>query len=414
MLRPISMVISLSLCALGVWLAANAGISRLYARHSLLTGSLDSANRSVELEPADPESYRARATLFTGRGELDEAVRNLERAAHLRPRDYFLWQQLGSVRDQSGDRQGALEAFRQSVLLAPYYVQPRWHLGNLLVRMGREEEGLAELRRAVRIDKSLLPALIDLAFGIYGRDAKAVERAVQPQPPAGALLLARSFARHGNAASAIEIFRQYKNAADDDRRALLLELIRARQFAEAYEVWRSFRDDDGIAHGVAIFNDGDFESNAPWNDQGFGWQIAGDVHEVSIAVDANHARSGKQSLRFVFDGNYEPSQPLVSQLILVQPQSRYRLRFSALTKSLTTGGLPVVVVTDADDVEKPVLVESEAVPEETDGWRDFILEFKTLNHSKAVLIALRRRSCTRPPCPIFGQMWLDNFSLEKL
>ncbi|MDX6289252.1 MAG: hypothetical protein QOH42_1051, partial [Blastocatellia bacterium] len=32
----------------------------------------------------------------------------------------------------------------------------------------------------------------------------------------------------------------------------------------------------------------------------------------------------------------------------------------------------------------------------------------------AVYVALERQPCDKSPCPIFGRLWLDNFSLQKV
>ncbi|MCA1607551.1 MAG: tetratricopeptide repeat protein [Acidobacteria bacterium] len=59
-------------------------------------------------------------------GQHDEAIKQFEWASALRPRHYHLWLELGRMRRQAGDQQGALVAFREAVRRAPYYAQPRW------------------------------------------------------------------------------------------------------------------------------------------------------------------------------------------------------------------------------------------------------------------------------------------------
>jgi hypothetical protein len=49
----------------------------------------------------------------------------------------------------------------------------------------------------------------------------------------------------------------------------------------------------------------------------------------------------------------------------------------------------------------------------TDGWLDYTTDFDVPAGSSAIEIRLQRQSCTTNPCPIFGVLWLDKFSLQK-
>src|SRR6266851_680002 len=134
MKRIISTVLASAFCCWGTWQAAKIGFAR----------TLD---------------------------EYAQARDEFQRAAQLRPRDYYLWMLLGVTSDQSGDQEGALRALRQAVALAPSYARPRWQLGNVLLRMGQLDQAFVELRQAAQSNPSLWPNVDDLAWGAYGRDA---------------------------------------------------------------------------------------------------------------------------------------------------------------------------------------------------------------------------------------------------
>ena len=98
-------------------------------------------------------------------------------------------------------------------------------------------------------------------------------------------------------------------------------------------------------------------------------------------------------------------------MVLVQPLAHYELRFWARSENIVSGGLPVVVVIDADS--KNGLGKSEQFPRTTEGWREYSIEFDTGPSTTAIQITLQREGCSAP-CPIFGRLWLDGFSFRKL
>jgi hypothetical protein len=95
----------------------------------------------------------------------------------------------------------------------------------------------------------------------------------------------------------------------------------------------------------------------------------------------------------------------------MDPGARYQLRFAVRAEKLISGGLPVVMVIDANGAR--TIGQSEPFPNQTDGWREFTLDFETDKSVNAVRIALQRQPCNTMPCPIFGRLWLDGFSLRR-
>jgi hypothetical protein len=105
---------------------------------------------------------------------------------------------------------------------------------------------------------------------------------------------------------------------------------------------------------------------------------------------------------------------MLSQLVLAKSGTRYRLRFWARTEGLVSAGLPLITVSDAGLDANQLLAQSEQFPPTSGGWREYNLEFVTGDTTEAVSIRLERRGCPGALCPIFGRVWLDDFSLEKV
>jgi len=376
---------------------------------------MTAADEAVLLAPSDPEAHFARGLAATNAGALDEAIREYERAVALRPRDYYLWLVLADVRDQSGDQDGALAASREAVRLAPFYAKPRWQLGNMLFRAGNPDEAFAELRHAANSDPTLLPAVIDLAWGSSHQDVQFVEATIQPQTDASRLALARFFARHGKSADAVRYFRAAGLVSDKERVSLLNDLLAARQYRDAYDVWLSGHqarvEENG--KGMASIIDGGFEKTLNLEDKGFGWQLSREASNLTFSIDAVEPREGARSLRLDWKGDYNPLAPVLTQLVLVEPKTHYRLRFAARAQGIVTGGLPFVSVKDPASKDDSPLAQSKALPQGTSPWSDYTIEFTTGNDTSAILISLQRLNCGGGPCPIFGNLWLDDFSLQK-
>jgi len=102
---------------------------------------------------------------------------------------------------------------------------------------------------------------------------------------------------------------------------------------------------------------------------------------------------------------------VISQLALVEPNTNYELHFSVRSQDLVSGGLPGVVVTDARS--NSVIGQTGPLPRSTNGWNDFTIDFVSAEGDAVIEIVLQRADCEAPACPIFGHLWIDNFSLQK-
>ena len=392
-----------------VWASGHVALSRLLVKYGTTVADAAVLDAAIALTPTDAETHYARAEVSNFVGQPAEALKEIELAVSLRPRDYILWLELGMTRDQLGDTAGALSAFNESVRLAPYYSQPRWQRGNLLFRVGRYEEAFVDLRNAATSNPDLVPTFVDLAWGASRHDAAVTEQLFQPRTDSAHLALARFLATHGRPADAVTQFKLAHDTSDQMRGELIGQLVGSGGFKQAYELWSS---GPGSAAGSKTIYDGGFEAALRVDEVGFGWRTS---HEpgVSLSVDANQSQSGARSLRVDFSGNSNPGAQIVSQLILTEPATRYKLSFAARTQKIVTGGLPIIVVSEATG-DRRQLGRSVSLPQETSGWQQFAFEFDTGPACEAILISLQRENCTSSPCPIFGSLNLDSFSLDRV
>ncbi|HKS09270.1 MAG TPA: carbohydrate binding domain-containing protein [Pyrinomonadaceae bacterium] len=400
--------IALALIATGACLllmrdAARIGFSRLLTRYALITNSLPAADQAVQITPADPEAHRARALILNRLHRPAEAEASLETATSLRDGPEDLWIELGNTREELGDREGALAAFDRAVRSAPYYAHTHWQRGNLLLRMGRYDEAFADLREAAARNRKYFPNLLDLAWGLTG-DARKTEALLQLQDDNDRLAFARFLASKGRATDVVDQVRLLSAPLSDENKDELVRLLSAsKRFNEAFELWRGRKPEEGIVNGS-------FEEPLVLNKVVFQWSLLQGQPKVKLAVDVYERARGARSLQIAFDGESDPGATLLWQTILIEPGRRYQLKFFVKTKDLVTGGPPRIVLTDA--MNDRIIAKSEPFPSGSGEWSEMNVEFTA--PSQSVVINLIRDNCASTPCPIFGVVWLDDFSLQKL
>jgi predicted Zn-dependent protease len=102
------------------------------------------------------------------RQSLAELLRDRERADQKQVSALELNNQ-GSALEKSGDVRGALERYRAALESAPDHVGIRTNLAVALLKLGQWEEGISQMREALRRD----PGNVDLQKGLEDALAQA-------------------------------------------------------------------------------------------------------------------------------------------------------------------------------------------------------------------------------------------------
>ena len=389
------------------WHSARAGYASLLTANALATGNLGAANSAVGLSPSNPSTHVILGALLEVNDDRAAAISHYQTAVKLRPQDYVLWMQLARGQELEGDSEAAINSGRIAVTLAPFYAQPHWQLGNILVRAGRADGGFSELREAGASDPTLLAGIIDLAWQLSGGKVEYVLQAIQPHTPDAYKALAAYFLRQGRAEEATKMFAAAGNSpTEPERRAYIAQLIAAKKFREAHSLWMIAHPPD--PDGPLMFAAG-FEEETDLDEPGFGWRAPNPAPSLTLSLDNTNPKQGRSSLRVDFNGESNAGAPVISQLVLLEPKTRYQLHLAFRTENLVSGGLPTILIIDPGD--NKVLGQTEALPQTTQGWRDATIDFTTGETTSAIQIALQRKPCSTEQCPIFGKLWLDSFFL---
>lgn len=373
-------------------------------KYAMGVRNVAAANEAVRLSASDAEAHFARAVVLKTSGSV--SLPEFEQAVALRPRDYYLWMELGMAREESNDPAGALTAFNEAVRLAPFYARPLWQRGNLLLRMQRPDEAFADLRKAANSDPDLIPSLIDLSWNLARFDARQAAQLGGLDTPKLHLAFAKYLARMNRPVEALEQRRMAGDMREEEKRELISQLLAVNAFSEAHDVWRN-----GSNMAPLGFYDGGFESSLSLDESGFGWRVSRNLKGATLSVNTGEHQSGAQSLQIEFTGDSVPEQSVVSQLLVVEPATTYRIYFSARSRDIVTGGLPLIRVSEAVG-EKKLLGASRALAQGTSDWQAVEFTFTTASTTRAVTVSLQRQGCSTSPCPAFGALGLDSFSVS--
>jgi len=412
-LRRLFVVVAIGSCLFVIQAAARYGFSQLLMTYALTAGNLPAARKAIQLTPKDAEAHFAGAAVLSLSGTPDQAVIELERAVALRPADYGLWSELGLLRDQTGDTAGALAAFDEAVRRAPFYSQPRWNRGNVLLRRGEYEVAFKDLSQAAQSNPELVPSLIDLAWSISRGDVKLTEQLAQIKDDKMRIAFARFLTRHGKAEEAFTQFADAGNVPDAVRRELVEQLLAKGAFKEAFNIWKRAHGVESAKGAAPSIYDGGFEGPLAFEQRDFSWRVPRSLQATTISLDSSQPHTGSKDLRVEFTGNSNPGTVIVSQVILVEPSRRYKINFASRSQDVITGGQPLVNVSDASGDQKR-LGQSPPLAKGASDWQSYSFEFTTTPTTTAVVLSLQRENCTMSPCPIFGAISLDSFSIEPL
>ncbi|HUS12054.1 MAG TPA: hypothetical protein VMZ30_16435 [Pyrinomonadaceae bacterium] len=388
------------------------GVSQLLVTYALTTGNAAAAKKAIQVSPKDAEAHLAGAGILSLSRAPEQSLIELEQAVALRPADYRLWLELGLVRDQIGDTRGALRAFDEAIARAPHYSQPRWNRGNVLLRSKQYEAGFKDLNQAAKSNPKLIPNLLDLAWGLSRSDVALTEQLVELNGDKMRIAFAKLLARHGRAPEAVAQFVQAHDVSDSIKGELIDQLSAKGAFKEAFVIWKTLHGPQAEAPraGPSIY-DGGFEGPLAFGERGFGWRIPRALQATTISLDSSQPHTGAKCLRIDLNGNANAGW--LSQLILLEPSTRYRINFASRSQDVVSGGLPFVVVTDASEGGKQI-GQSPPLAKGTSDWHVYSIDFTTTEKTSGILLSVQRENCTTSPCPIFGSLSLDSFSVEQL
>jgi tetratricopeptide (TPR) repeat protein len=378
---------------------------------------LETAQLAVAMAPNDPLPHWRLGNIAQTELPPDQiglVVAEYEKAVSLSPNDYRLWMEFGGALEQAGDFEKSEKALREVVNLAPSYAEPRWRLGNLLVRTDRYEAGFAELRLASEANPLFVSQLFNLAWQLYKDDFEQMKAAVGKTPAVRAEF-SRYLVGRGRFDEGLRVWDSLTEAEKRTSRPaadpIISSLIGAQRYHQAMNMWNEIAPGPAYNASLGHILDPGFEDNLAHGPSAvFGWQVQSNS-QVQIGIDGGQGHSGSRSLRLYFQVRSHVDTINVSQLVPVKPNTEYDFECYLKTEKLESAETPVILIVNAPN--DAALAGSAAAPSGNSSWQRVALSFKTGDKTEAIKVKMVRNSCgDSPVCPIFGTVWYDDFDLK--
>jgi hypothetical protein len=407
------------LAILGAWFAVRWYVGNTVAEYApeVTQGGIELARMAVRWAPGDPLTHWRLGSLeektFSAES-LAAAVNEYSEAVRLSPNDYRYWMELGRALESGGDQESSEKALRRAIELAPAYSHPRWQFGNLLLREGKFAEAFNQLGRAAEADDQMRPQVFELAMRVFAGDIDQIAKVACSTPAARA-----QFAVYLVSVQKVDdAMRMWGTITPADRRAQTAvtremddALVKAKQFRAALNLRRELQPDGNLPVAGQIWN-GDFESPLTSSvADPFGWQV-NSRPSAQVTIDSL-GHTGQGSLRIAFKSSSTLEKIHVSQTVVVEPGTQYRLEYYVRTQDLISASTPVLSIVDAAD--GAALAASKPVPSGTNQWEKITLDFTTNPKHDGITIGFNRADCSDTQvCPIFGLVWYDDFILQRV
>ena len=370
---------------------------------------------AAKLAPADPMTSWLQASAGDDGTAVNpvSSLETFEQTVRLAPFDYRWRVDLGRALEQDGQTERGEAEFKRAVELAPSYAYPRWHLGNFYLRQKRTDEAFARLKKATENNTEYREQVFSLAWEYFEKDVAQLEKLAGdlPEPRAS---LAYFLAAHGRAADSL---RNWNLLSDRDKAAnytigksIALGLYQQRHFAQALEF--SKQDGNDVAANAGVVTNAGFElpvaeTETSW----YGWQIVRTDPKIEIAADSKIRHLGDRSLRVTFKSYVKPSLANITQTVVVEPRTRYRLRFFVRTENLKSAAGPLIEIGNANDDKS--IAQSKPFQMGNNDWQEMTVEFTAPENCDGIQIRTIRSYCG-DSCAINGTFWYDDFELTKL
>lgn len=390
--------------------ALKQGLSNYYANVAFGSGSEADAALAVSYMPENPHAHKTRGEVFLRNKNYPAAAAAYEQAAALSPNDFLLWLRLGYSRSLLYEFNASEAAYRKALKLAPNYSQPNYYMGMMLLKTGRTDDAFQYLSKAAERDPELYPQMLHQARIYFRDDPFAIEKGIHPTSRDTKKLVAQYFIKHNFMTENVRSFLTSGDLSDGEKNEFVQYLLHKENFQVAREVWLSKLKLEKFDPSESVF-DGGFEAITENDPSGLGWQINQTMAATAVARDQETFHSGSSALKVKFAGNVEIGKDIISQLAYVQPRRRYSLRVFMRSIEMVSASVPSIVLRDG--VTNELLGRSEEFRSTNGTWVEYKCEFVTKD-APVVRISLQRIECDSNPCPIFGELFLDDFVLLAL
>ena len=149
--------------------------ARLLLRREFAAQSAVQARKALELNPALPLAHQLLGEVALAKGDLTEAIRELEAERKINPLNGVLYDRLGDAYLRNEQLSEAQQALNRAVLLEPTSTAPYILLGETFLKLKQPIQALHYLDHAVKMDpsNSMTHNLLGQAYKATGQMSEA-------------------------------------------------------------------------------------------------------------------------------------------------------------------------------------------------------------------------------------------------
>lgn len=138
------------------------------------TSAYEQYHRALRLDPSSSLTRRWYGAFLGVWGRFDEGIAELKRAQEMDPLSLLVPALIGWTNYFARRFDDAIEHYLPILEMDPEFMVGHWFLGEALIELGRNEEGVAELERAAELSDRSSRSLAYLGYG-YGKGSKYEE-----------------------------------------------------------------------------------------------------------------------------------------------------------------------------------------------------------------------------------------------
>jgi tetratricopeptide repeat protein len=394
--------------------AARFGLSWYWGRSAEISQHI----RGAELISGDADAWHYLGqSLQYNFDESDpaEEIAYFLRSAEMDPRSADNWMDLAAAYETNGDVAAAQAAFEKARRDYPISARVAWNYGNFLLRQGRTDEGLKEIRRAILTD----PTLTSMAIGDVWRfspDANLILHGLLPDDASAYWQSLDFFGGIHDAQAGLATWESLMQHTSwwplELKRTFpfLDELIAEGRDEDAEAVWRQALNashwPEDPSFGDSVIWNGGFEAEIA--DGGLDWRIV-PTPGALVSPDTSVIHSGARSLRVSFTGGMNLDYMGVHELVPVQPETVYELQAYLRTEGITTESGTCFEV--ADPLRRQAGNFLTAALTGTNSWTPVRVAVKTLPETHFLDVRLRRIPSRLFDNKLAGTVWVDDVTL---
>ena len=375
--------------------------------------------KAARLEPGNAEYWGRLGALQqwdVESGQLQQAIRYLQKATEINPRSAELWMELADAYVSAGERERAEGAFEKAKMNYPVSAEVAWRYGSFLLYEDKVAEAYAEIRRAISIDPSRTQNAIAACWNAK-RDATAIVERVLPAKASYYQEAIDFFLARNQAGSALMTWNRQRQLGLPTELAqtapLVDALLEQGEVSEAQNAWKEALrtaswSPEAAGSQSLVFNGG-FEHGVA--NGGFDWREARE-DGVQFGWDKTVVHSGSRSLRIDFDGSANLDFENLFQYVAVDPATHYHFSGYLRTEELSTDRGMRFEIVDPQHPNVTRVATSELTG--TNAWMPVEAEVVAGPSTHVLKITLQRMPSWKFDNKLRGRVWVDDVTLTPV